>query len=276
MTGEDADFPIHLEGCRRLQKPPQYSNALTDANHRQVNSICHFLSLLARTTSHELQPRVWHPDHPLFDPPQFDNHERSIEYIYGVTPVLGNQLDKTCQIAEYLSFYQGSEIPEILLQACEDLRNELSSWNVESEPFHSIRPEQATALEVIRCQARAFHSAVVIFYYRTVENYYPLNLEGVVHAVWENLTNAENLKDSLMGGEKRAAPMSWPAFIAACEAADRQPWVEWWVRIQGYRVGNFARQWKVIRDIWAIMDADGNVAGCRDALKRSGNLILPI
>lgn len=193
-----------------------------------------------------------------------------------MTPALGNQLDKTCQIAEYLAFYQGSDIPEFLVQACEDLRNELFAWTVESETFHSIKPEQTTAVEIIRCQARASHSALLIFYYRTIENYYTVDLEDAVRSVWKSLTNTKDLKDSLMGGENRAAPISWPAFVASCEAADRQPWVEWWVRIQRYRVGNFARQWKVIQNIWAVMDADASVTGWRDALKRSGQLILPI
>ena len=130
-------------------------------------------------------------------------------------------------------------------------------------------------LEIAQCQARAFHSAVLIFYCRTIENH-PANLEDEVRTVWENLTEAENLKDEFMGGEKRAAPMSWPAFIAACEATDREVWVEWWTQVQGYRVGNFAKQWRVIQKVWNIMDTDENVNNWREALKISGELVLPI
>lgn len=79
-----------------------------------------------------------------------------------------------------------------------------------------------------------------------------------------------------MGGEKRTAPMSWPAFVAACEATEREPWVEWWNRVQGYKVGNFKRQWLVIRELWGIMDEDMTVVTWRDALRKSGKLVLPI
>lgn len=131
-------------------------------------------------------------------------------------------------------------------------------------------------LEIARCQARAFHSAVLIFYFRTIEHYNPINLEDEVGFIWKNLTTAEDLKDDFMHGEKRAAPMSWPAFIAACEAADRESWAEWWTRVQGYRVGNFAKQWRVIQLLWNIMDTDETSKSWVDALKQSGELILPI
>lgn len=272
MTGEDSDFPIHLKACRQLRKPPGISND----SSQQVNSICHFLTLLARTTSLDFGPKALPDDVCLFDQtPTFRSDERSIEYIYGITPTLGNLLDKTCQIAEHLAFYQTREIPEHLRDITEILREELFSWSIESEPFSSIGPEQGPMLEIARCQARAFHSAVLIFYRRTIENW-PIALEDESCRVLKNLTQAENLKDEFMGGEKRAAPMSWPAFIAACETANRDPWVEWWTRVQGYRVGNFTKQWRIIRGIWNMMDTDENVTSWRDALKQSGELILPI
>lgn len=273
MTGEDTDFPIHLKACRQLQKPP---SVVGDSN-QQVNSICRFLTLLARTTSIDLRPKAWGIDgSPLFDQtPHFRSDERSIEYIYGITPTLGNLLEKTCQIAEFLAVYKDQDIPAALLDSVETLGDELSTWSIETEPFSSIGPEQSPMLEIARCQARAFHSAVLIFYFRTIESS-PIDLEGEVRTVWQNLTDAENLKDEFMGGEKRAAPMSWPAFIAACEATDRQAWAEWWARVQEYRVGNFARQWRVVQELWNIMDTDKSVTSWRDALSRSGELVLPI
>lgn len=52
MACTTSERTCHVDGCRRLEKPPQHLNALTNSS-RQVDSICHFLSLLARTTSHE-------------------------------------------------------------------------------------------------------------------------------------------------------------------------------------------------------------------------------
>lgn len=70
--------------------------------------------------------------------------------------------------------------------------------------------------------------------------------------------------------------MSWPALVAACEAKEREPWVEWWARMQGYKVGNFKKQWLVIRELWGIIDKDMTVVSRRDALRKSGKLVLLI
>ncbi|KAJ5952241.1 uncharacterized protein N7479_010654 [Penicillium vulpinum] len=275
MTGEDSDFPIHLKGCRQLQKPDNASEALDDSS-RQVSSICHFLSLLARTTAHELEPRPWTTGGPFFEEPYFHNDDTNIQYMYGITPYLGNLLQKACQVAEYMAFYEDVEMPSILLEACSALHDEIFSWDIDSESFDLIVSEEPATLEVIRYQALAFHSAIAIFYYRAIENSNPVDLQQQVEAIWKNLTLAEDLKDAYLRGEKRAAPMSWPAFIAACEATDREPWVEWWERVQEYSMGNFKRQWKVIQEIWNIMNLDENVVNWRDALKQSGKLVLPI
>lgn len=275
MTGEDSDFPIHLKGCRQLERPGRASDSLNDSS-RQVSSICHFLSLLARTTAHELEHRQWTTEGPLFEQPYFHDDDTNIQYMYGITPYLGNLLQRTCQVAEYLAFYQGAEVPTILLEACSALKDEIFSWDIDSESFHHVMLEQPTMLEIIRCQALSFHSAIAIFYYRAIEDSSPVDLQQQVGAIWKNLSLAEDLKDVYSSDGKRAAPMSWPAFIAACEAIDRQPWVEWWERVQRYSMGNFKRQWKVIQEIWNIMDLDENVLNWRDALKQSGKLVLPI
>lgn len=196
--------------------------------------------------------------------------------MYGITPTLGNLLQRTCQLAECLSLYQGREAPGFVFQARESLKDDLRRWSIESEKFHLFGSEEAAMLEIARCQARAFHSAVLIFYWRTVEPDYQSEMQTEVCSVWVNLTTAEDLKDLYMGGEKRLAPMSWPAFIAACEASHRAPWVEWWTRVQDYWLGNFQRQWMVVQELWDIMDKDECVLNWREALKRSGKSVLPI
>lgn len=273
MTGEDSDFPIHLDGCHRLQKPRD--NQSIDDTNSQINSICHFLTLLARTTSCKPIQRPWQQGQSPFEKPYFHDDERSIEYIYGVTPALGNLLQRTCYLAEYIAYYEEHSIPTVLLEACRALKIDLLTWRLDPEEFHIIGSE-STMIEIALCQAHAFHSAVVIFFYRTIGINDALNLEHEVHLILRNLTQAENLKDQYMGGEKRTAPMSWPAFVAACVATDREPWVEWWTRVQGYNVGNFKRQWLVIRKLWAIMDEDMTIVSWRDALRKLGKLVLPI
>jgi arginine metabolism regulation protein II len=278
MVEEDAsEFPVHLDGCKQLRQLPHFVTVPSHTNS-QVQSICNVLTLLARTTSHNLEPVSWKSRENLSSGPlHFLSNDRSVEYIYGVTPILGNLLRNTCDIRQHLAFYEGGHIPPDLVTECETLRDELLTWHIDSESFCLIKSDEQTNLEIVRCQARAFHAAILIFYYRTIDNYKdPVIIQRRVRSIWINLTQAENLKEDCMGANKRTAPMSWPAFIASCEATDRQPWVEWWTRAQGYGIGNFRRQWQIIQQVWAILDVDENVTDWRDALRQTGKLILPI
>jgi arginine metabolism regulation protein II len=193
-------------------------------------------------------------------------------------------LAKTCKIAEHLAFYDlhGRNLPQRLRDACEALGTEILSWTIDLEPFSLPELDKGTMREIARCQARAFHKAVLIYYHRTVQKHGmvrdpTVDVDDQVQAVWRNLTEAEDLKDAYTGGVKRSAPMSWPAFIAACEATDRQCWTAWWERVSGYCIGNFTRQWHIIQELWSIQDArEGRSMSWRDALAQTGRLILPI
>ena len=277
VEGDASDFQVHLNGCKQLRRLPHFIPIPSDANN-QVQSICNVLTLLARTTSPDLEPLPWKSRETLFSCPRhFLRNNRSVEYIYGFTPTLGQLLWRTCEISQHLAFYKGQRIPPDLVTESEVLRDELLTWHIDSESFYLINSDEQTSLEIVHCQARAFHAAVVIFYNRTIDNNNnPVDMHSQVQSIWANLTQAENLKDDSIDTSKRTAPMSWPAFIASCEATDRQPWIEWWTRIQGYGVGNFRRQWRIIQQVWAIMDTNENVTDWRNALRRTGKLILPI
>jgi hypothetical protein len=47
--------------------------------------------------------------------------DTNVQYMYGITPYLGNLLQRTCQVAEYLAFYQDVEMPTTLLEECSAL-----------------------------------------------------------------------------------------------------------------------------------------------------------
>lgn len=241
----------------------------------EVSSIYRFLSLLARTTSptrllSSHSPEIWHQETPLFD-----ERDTSIEYIYGVVPELGNMLQSTCQLAESLNRHEAPQLPEELSKEYKSLRHDLRSWRLDPEQFASTVPDSIMS-EILRCQARAFHNAVLIYFYRSTRQSRPINLDYEVDTILENLEHAENLKDGYQSGEKRTAPMSWPAFIAACEATDRRPWSHWWPRLQEYNMGNFVRQWNIIQEIWDLVDHDESVIDWLQALDKSKKIVLPI
>ncbi|KAJ5784464.1 uncharacterized protein N7503_009676 [Penicillium pulvis] len=272
ITGEDADFPIHLKGCRQLREC--HESKAFGGPSQKVNNICHFLTLLGRTTSPELQVTQV-ADKWCLEKPLFSSSDTHIEYIYGITPTLGNLLHRTCQISEAVSTYDRQHIPKSLQNARNALRAELLTWSLATDDCHLVNSEAAiNMLDIIRRQACAFHSAVLIFYYRAIENHDLINPQLEVLTVWENLTIAEQNKEHELQKQRYGAPMSWPAFIAACEAVNRQPWAEWWAKVQRYNLGNFRRQWIIIQEVWGIMDSQDIC--WRDALQQCGKLVLPI
>ncbi|KAJ5691998.1 hypothetical protein N7462_001421 [Penicillium macrosclerotiorum] len=272
MTGEDEDFLVHLDGCQQLQA---LDGKVLDGSTQQIRSICHFLTLLARTTSHKLHRQSSRKKDHCSETPFFHENDTGVEYMYGITPTLGNLLQRTCHLAETMSLHQDKSLPLELHEACQLLENDITRWKLDPAQFHKLG-SSAIAVEVAYCQARAFHSAVLIYYYRTVKLENHADMEKEVNKIWTNLKAAEDLKDQYLGGEKRTAPMSWPAFIAACESCDRKPWIYWWERVQGYKIGNFRRQWIIIQQLWEIMDKEDSVAHWKEALERSGILVLPI
>lgn len=264
-----------MNGCGRLLRS-RLDRQILGGPTRQVKSICHFLSLLTRTTAYNTEPSISGTDDDFLESIHFDVDDRGIEYMYGITPTLGNLLKRTCQAAERLSIYQNEGIPIFLLKECTEIEYEIAIWNIESEKIYAMGSTEHTMREIVCCQARAFHSAMAIFYYRTIGTGSTVNMENHVQIIWENLKLAEDLKEEYLHGDKRSAPMSWPAFIAACEASDREPWVKWWERVQIYGLGNFTRQWRTIQEVWSLMDDYDEVGSWREALRRSGRLVLPI
>jgi arginine metabolism regulation protein II len=72
------------------------------------------------------------------------------------------------------------------------------------------------------------------------------------------VNKAEDLK-SLMdntGEGISMAPITWPAFVASCNAVRKRRgvWERWWKRVQRYKLGNIGKQWDLVQKIWAILD----------------------
>lgn len=128
--------------------------------------------------------------------------------------------------------YDEEDVPSDLLTACEKLGDELAIWTTNKESFISIDPKETAMIEVIQCQARAWHAAMLIYYHRTIQRCDRRDLENEKAIVLENLTRAEEVKDDFLVGEKRIGPISWPAFLAACKAIDREPWRKWFYGLQ--------------------------------------------
>ena len=93
------------------------------------------------------------------------------------------------------------------------------------------------------------------------------------------MNRAEDLKTELSNAVARPAPITWPAFIASCEAVGefRQLWSTWWERVRVYHMLSYTEQFHAITRVWSASDEDGsNTFDWRRALKALNIRILPV
>lgn len=297
MDGGMSDHWIHLEAGIKLQASRHYS-MLVSRETCLLNNICKMLHLFAQTTLPILTPKPWPGYDHVPRGADFYSLEPSIEFLYGITTSIAGAIFKIYRLSQYVAYYRDQsprpeqEFPASLLQACEELADALGSYTITTESFSSMSPTEAEGhmVDIARAQAKAFHNAALIYYYRSIQQCSRGCLYQEQRAVLDAMNEAEELKvkASTAGntrpgsGSSQAqssfpAPITWPAFVASCEAVgeERQAWDGWWRRVQGYGMRNYGQQYATVCRIWERMD-ENESEDWREMLADLGVRILPV
>ncbi|KAE8423816.1 fungal-specific transcription factor domain-containing protein [Aspergillus pseudocaelatus] len=277
LDGGVHDHWIHLEAGFRLQASRHHS-PLISRETGQLNAICTMLRLFAQTAQPNMEPLPWISKNPCFEARACDYSNPSIEYLYGITSAIARSIDKIYLATQHLSYYKNQSYPPGLMEACEALGDELCSWTMCSESFSAVGSEEEQAIQVAHAQAKAFHYASLIYYYRSVQNCDASSLCVEQEATLAAMNEAEDLKACFFDRTSRPAPISWPAYIASCEAVGemRQNWDQWWIRVQAYRLKSFSKQHATIHQVWAILDRSPTSLDWRKALEALNIRIIPV
>ncbi|KAL4815505.1 fungal-specific transcription factor domain-containing protein [Aspergillus spinulosporus] len=248
-----------------------------------LNNIGKMLHLFGRTTRVHTERRAWPGYDHVPRGADFDTLEPSIEFIYGITTSIAGAIFRIYRLAQYLAYYreQGCPYPASLLQSCETLGDELCSYTINSESFAEIDSTEAEpyVIDIARAQAKAFQGAARIYYYRSIQQCARSRLHREQQEVLAALNEAEDLKIASGKDGALPAPISWPAFVASCEAVgeQRQQWDGWWSRVRVYGMGNYRKQHATVRRVWRSLDADLEESmDWREALAAMGIRILPV
>jgi arginine metabolism regulation protein II len=176
--------------------------------------------------------------------------------MYGITITIANAIQETCRLAEVITRIeerQSEDLPEWLRQACEDLGDLLLSWTLDEAEVNSITDEEMRA--IFKHHAHAWHHAALIYYYRRVQNVPTSELSEEASIVAEHMHAVETLKATSRSEQaSRMAPITWPAFIASCDATNRDVWMDWWERVKHYKIANIPRQCDVVKELWERID----------------------
>ncbi|KAI7370830.1 hypothetical protein KC354_g970 [Hortaea werneckii] len=236
------------------------------------------LRLFASTALHNPEKDAWPGNKLTFRDADAVTLSPSVEYLYGITRDTASAIMKTYRLTQMLKYYTEASLdhPEALLQACEDLSDELAC---PLNPFSTMELENEQMLPIARAQEEAFHAATRIYYSRSIQSCPREDLNSEQRTVLDAMNRAENLKEELSNAIARPAPITWPAFIASCEAAGdfRQLWSAWWERVRIYHMLSYAEQSRAITRVWSAIDEDGSTAfDWRRALKALNIRILPV
>lgn len=236
------------------------------------------LQLFAQTTLAQPNPKPWPGSDDALNGADITFLEPSVEFLYGITTSIARAIFKVYRLTQSLAYYKDKGYPEGLMQACERVGDELHSWTVCSEPFSTIDSKKDHMLKIAWAQARAFYYATLIYYYRSVQHCARECLSLEQQAAIAAMNEAEDLKLFFDEESSLPAPITWPAFIASCEAIneERQHWDRWWSRVQNYRMGNYYRQHCTVRGVWAELDDSGTPIDWREALRSMDVRIIPV
>ncbi|KAL4901683.1 hypothetical protein BDW74DRAFT_170122 [Aspergillus multicolor] len=266
MEGSMSDFWIHLDGCEQLRAllPKQGTN--------QLLTICSFMSTLSKSTNPWLPPKPWqeHEDSSvgiakLLETSFFPPDDSSLEFTYGITVTLASYMDLTICLSQHIRYYRIRDLslPPSLEQAISTLYEALLTWSIAKEPLSSVTEGDTETFSLVRCHVLAFHAALVIYFYIITGGGGRSDSRSLMchynNVCVTNLISAEALKTACerQAGWNSMAPIVWPGFIAACEAApeERVLWRTWWMDVQRYCIGSIAILWEVVQEVW---DADEN------------------
>ncbi|KAH6955952.1 fungal-specific transcription factor domain-containing protein, partial [Ilyonectria sp. MPI-CAGE-AT-0026] len=251
IAGDGNEFIAHINAATQLRSLRSRWKIVSQATQK-LNAISAFLTILARTTSFQSaqsSERI-NPN----SNSRLVQSSNCYEHIYGITPSIAAAIQETCDLSELLMQYDGlpqGSIPDHLLQACEALGDRLLSWRLMSESVISIPADDESMLKIFTQQSNAWHRAALIYYYRRIQRFSSEDLVDDVQYIADQMHAAEDAKAHI-SQDLVMAPITWPGFIASCEAIGPQRDLlrNWWERIEKYHIGNIARQWDIVQQLW--------------------------
>lgn len=178
------------------------------------------------------------------------------ECIYGIPQRLLVMLEEVTKLIERVDQFRTSngsmQLPEDLDAACNQLENDILDWKIDDNHNLSSAAETDASREIIRNQTRAFHGALVIFFSQNVRLLDHRYLRQDVDNILESIETIEHIKAET---NMIAAPIFWPAFIAATEAFDHKQQArfrKWHDEVTSYGIASVRTGIDVVNEVWKI------------------------
>jgi arginine metabolism regulation protein II len=281
MSGDTSTCEVHLDGAFRLMSQARTWKTKYSAKARSLHRIYFYLRAIYQSTAVRspsdnplaLQAsgagvpeltRWSHSDtmHIVGDirsVPSSGSSESSTrmttyECIYGVPQSLLVLLwDCTGLIYELAVVREKTRspiIPDDLVNRCDDLERCIMDWSIDLE-LERCRGEQSGARsEIIHQTTLAFHNALIIYFAQNIRCLGHHYLQSYVQVVLDSIEAIERIKAEV---HILAAPLYWPAFIAASEAFHghlQERFRSWYNHVEMYGIAAVRTGIAVLAEVW--------------------------
>lgn len=162
-----------------------------------------------------------------------DVSEDENDTIYGIPGSLLRLIARTTELIDEIAFSTSTNpglfnILKEIERKTSCLENDICTWTVTNPSMapalltsatHADTADSVdTSQQMLNCLSRAVHSAILIYFFRSVRKTHPVILQHYVESVLRDLEIHTSLKARFTPA--RLNVIVWPSFIAACEAVN--------------------------------------------------------
>lgn len=178
----------------------------------------------------------------------------SFECIYGIPESLLALLERTIKVIDQVDrerkVSDSVSLSEELSATCDEVEQSILDWTLDESSDPTSMSDEGPNAEMIRHHTQSFHSALVIFFSQNVRLLDHRYLRQYVEAILQSIEAIESIKAKT---NMLAAPLFWPAFIAASEAFNPQHQArfrKWYEEVSSYGIAAVRTGIQVIHDVW--------------------------
>lgn len=178
------------------------------------------------------------------------------ECIYGIPQSLLALLEEVTQLiqrVDNLRIANGlTHLPDDINSMSDQLENDILDWKMDDDHSLSLAADSNASRKIIRHQTRAFHGALVIFFSQNIRLLDHRYLRQDVDNILESIETIEHIKAET---NMLAAPIFWPAFIAATEAFEPKQQArfrKWHEEVTSYGIASVRTGIDVVNEVWKI------------------------
>lgn len=275
MSGDTHTCGVHLDGAGELLKFLWSKKRSFSAKTRSLYSIyCYLRVIYESTLARQAEAPAQRESRPesvfcffngtasdevgdrRLSSPIIAAETAMFEYIYGIPQQLLAILERITRLIRRVDDFRTANklahLPEDIDIACDRLENDILDWKLEDDNSLSLAADTDATRGIVRNQTRAFHGALVIFFSQNIRLLDHRYLRQEVDNILESIETIEHIKAET---NMLAAPIFWPAFIAATEAFDPKQQArfrKWHEEVTAYGIASVRTGIDVVNEVWKV------------------------